>query len=52
LGRAVAFGQALATRHVAARGAAIGFLNVDGHVRVYHGIRSLPRTHVAHMRLA
>ena len=52
LGRAAAFGRALAERRVAARGAAIGFLYVDGHVRVYHGQRTLPKTHVARMRLA
>jgi len=52
LGRAAAFGRALAERRVAARGAAIGFLYIDGHVRVYHGQRTLPKTHVARMRLA
>jgi transposase len=52
LGRAAAFGRALAARRVAARGAAIGFLYIDGHVRVYHGQRTLPKTHVARMRLA
>jgi transposase len=52
LGRAGAFGRALAEHRVAARGAAIGFLYVDGHVRVYHGQRTLPKTHVARMRLA
>ena len=34
------FGRALAERRVAARGAAMGFLYVDGHVRVYHGKRT------------
>jgi hypothetical protein len=52
VGRAAAFGRALAERRVAARGAAIGFLYVDGHVRVYHRQRTLPKTHVARMRLA
>jgi hypothetical protein len=37
---------------VAVRGAALGFLYVDGHVRVYHGKRTLPKAHVARMRLA
>ncbi len=52
LGRAATFGRALAARRVADRGAVIGFLYVDGHVRVYHGKRTLPKTHVARMRLA
>ncbi len=52
VGRAVAFGRALAEHRVAARGVAIGFLSVDGHVRVYHGQRTLPKAHVARMRLA
>jgi hypothetical protein len=52
LGRAVEFGRALAERRVALRGAAMGFLYVDGHVRVYHGHHILPKTHVARMRLS
>ncbi len=51
-GRAAAFGRALAHRRVADRGVAMGFLYVDGHVRVYHGQRTLPKAHVARMRLA
>ena len=35
--RAAQFGQALAQERVALRGAALGFLYTDGHVRVYHG---------------
>jgi len=50
-GRTTEFGRALAVRRVAARGAAMGFLYVDGHVRVYHGERTLPKAHVARMRL-
>ncbi len=50
--RAVPFGRALAERRVALRGAALGFLYIDGHVRVYHGQRSLPKAHVARMRLS
>ena len=50
--RAAPFGRALAEQRVAARGAALGFLYVDGHVRVYHGHHRLPKTHVARMRLA
>ncbi len=51
-GRAEAFGRALARRRVAERGAAMGFLYVDGHVRVYHGKRPLPKAHVARMRIS
>lgn len=52
IGRATEFGRALARHRVAARGAALGFLYVDGHVRVYHGQRTLPKAHVARRRLA
>lgn len=50
-GRATEFGKALAQRRVALRGAAMGFLYIDGHVRVYHGQHRLPKAHVARMRL-
>jgi len=50
--RAADFGRALAQRRVATRGHAMGFLYVDGHVRVYHGQRELPKTHVARMRIS
>ncbi len=50
-GRAAEFGKSLAQRRVADRGAAVGFLYVDGHVRVYHGKHTLPKAHVARMRL-
>jgi len=50
--RAVQFGRALAERRVASRGAALGFLYLDGHVRVYHGQHRLPKAHVARMRLS
>jgi len=52
MGRATRFGRALAERRVAARGAWMGFLYVDGHVRVFHGKATLPKTHVARMRLS
>jgi hypothetical protein len=52
LGRATQFGRALAEQRVRSVGAALGFLYVDGHVRVYHGKRTLPKAHVARMRLA
>lgn len=51
-GHATQFGQALARQRVAARGAALGFLYLDGHVRVYHGQHPLPKAHVARMRLS
>jgi len=50
--RAAQFGQALAQHRIARRGEALGFLYVDGHVRVYHGQRRLPKAHVARMRLS
>jgi transposase len=50
--RASQFGRALAEHRVQARGAALGFLYVDGHVRAYHGQHPLPKAHVARMRLA
>lgn len=52
LGRAVEFGRKLANARLQARGAPLGFLYVDGHVRVYHGKRTLPKAHVARMRIS
>jgi transposase-like protein len=43
---------ALGAHHVAARPDAVGFLYLDGHVRVYTGSRQLPKTHIARMRIA
>jgi transposase len=51
-GRAAELGRALARHRVAARGHALGFLYVDGHVRAYHGRREIPKTHVARMRIS
>lgn len=51
-GRAAQFGRELARLRVAARADARGFLYVDGHVRVYHGERTIPKAHVARKRLA
>jgi transposase len=51
-GRATQFGQALAQHRVTLRGAALGFLYTDGHVRVYHGQHALPKAHVARMRIS
>lgn len=52
MGRAADFGKALAKRRIAQRGEAMGFLYVDGHVRVYHGQHTIPKAHVAQRRLA
>lgn len=43
---------ALGAHHVKARPEAVGFLYLDGHVRVYSGTRQLPKTHIARMRIA
>jgi transposase len=51
-GQAERFGRELAERRVAERGRVLGFLYVDGHVRVYHGKHTIPKTHVARMRLS
>jgi transposase len=51
-GKAEAFGRILAQRRIASRGRALGFLYTDGHVRVYHGKRRLPKAYVTRMRLA
>ena len=52
VGRATDFGRALAKRRAASHGSALGFLYVDGHVRVYHGKHRLPKTHDARTRIA
>ena len=52
VGRAADFGRTLAEQRVALRGAALGFLYVDGHVRVYHGQHRLPKTHVTRLRIS
>jgi hypothetical protein len=51
-GRVVEFGRQLARLRVQARGDAIGFLYIDGHVRAYHGKHAIPKTHVTRMRLS
>jgi transposase len=51
-GKAEEFGRRLARRRVEQRGAMMGFLYVDGHVRVYHGRRRISSAFVARMRLA
>ena len=51
-GRAADFGRDLARRRVARLGDVLGFLYVDGHVRVYHGKHDLPKAHVTRMRIS
>ena len=51
-GRAADFGRQLARRRASCVGSALGFLYVDGHVRVYHGTRDLPKAHVTRVRIA
>ena len=43
---------ALGRQHALARPDAVGFLYLDGHVRVYSGSRELAKTHIARMRIA
>ena len=42
----------LVRRRAATREEALGYLYVDGHVRVYHGKEDLPKTHIARMRIS
>lgn len=46
------FGYELARRRIGERGRMVGFLYVDGHVRVYHGKHAIPKAHVPQMRLS
>ena len=50
--RAEQLGAELARRRVEMRGHVMGFLYVDGHVRAYHGKRTLPKAFVTTRRLA
>lgn len=52
LGRASELGRRLAEHRVRQRSATLGFLYVDGHVRVYHGKHALPKAYVVQRRLA
>ena len=45
-------GRELAERRVRERGRVVGFLYVDGHVRAYHGQRTIPKTYLTRTRLA
>ena len=50
--RAEQLGAELARLRVDQRGQVMGFLYVDGHVRAYHGQRSISQTYVARRHLA
>jgi hypothetical protein len=51
-GRGALLQAGLGRHHATARPEAMGFLYLDGHVRVYTGTRELPKTHIARMRIA
>src|ERR1035437_8047318 len=51
-GRGALLQAALGCHHATTRPDAVGFLYLDGHVRVYTGTRELPKTHIARMRIA
>src|SRR5665648_49314 len=51
-GQGAALQAALAAHHARTRPGAVGFLYLDGHVRVYTGTRQLPKTHIARIRIA
>jgi len=52
LGGAERLGRLVAERRVASLGQAVGLLYIDGHVRVYHGKRTLPKAHVTRLRIS
>jgi transposase len=52
MGQAVQLGRELAQQRVAERGRTLGFLYIDGHVRVYHGKRTIPKAYATRVRLA
>src|SRR5664280_2386729 len=51
-GKGAVLQAALGRHHATTRPDAVGFLYLDGHVRVYTGTRELPKTHIARMRIA
>jgi transposase len=51
-GKGAQLQAALGCHHAQARPEAVGFLYLDGHVRVYSGTRQLPKAHIARMRIA
>jgi prepilin-type processing-associated H-X9-DG protein len=50
--KAEEFGEKLAAERVKRHGRALGFLYIDGHVRVYHGQQRVMKTYVTRMRMA
>ena len=50
--KAEQLGAELARLRAEERGHLLGFLYVDGHVRAYHGKRTIPKAHLARMRLS
>jgi len=44
--------RVLARHHAQARSDALGFLYLDGHVRVYSGTRKLPKAHITRLRIS
>lgn len=50
--KAEQMGVELARLRVEQRGQLMGYLYVDGHVRIYHGKREIPKGYVTRMRLA
>jgi hypothetical protein len=50
--KAEQLGAELARVRVEERGQLLGFLYVCGHVRAYHGKRTIPKAHLARMRLS
>ena len=48
-GGAERFGRLLAQHRVSTHGHALGFLYLDGHVRVYYGKHRIPKTHAARL---
>lgn len=45
-------GREIAQQRIAERGKVLGFLYIDGHVRAYHGQRTIPKAYVTRIRLA
>lgn len=45
-------GREIARQRITERGKVLGFLYLDGHVRAYHGKRTIPKAYVTRMHLA
>ena len=52
IGGAERVGRLVAERRVASLGQVLGMLYIDGHVRVYHGKRLIPKAHVTRLRIS